>query len=194
MPRDAVIVECRFSRTNLMVVNMSEKGNPANVFFQNKPEKCVRPHMFAHCQPTHDYVTIWAVVMNVTGTNRRTVFCNRTTDAGQYRTFESFNITLGDSVSWVIILVVDAVVLQAVVSSHQRLSCDLTCTTKVIFLFLLVAGLAAKCCIMYTATRADIDGLNLRQKFSTDVTCVQRSSGLTTGRRHVSKRCGEELP
>ncbi|XP_025102005.1 uncharacterized protein LOC112568751 [Pomacea canaliculata] len=141
MPRDAVIVECRFSRTNLMVVNMSEKGNPANVFFQNKPEKCVRPHMFAHCQPTHDYVTIWAVVMNVTGTNRRTVFCNRTTDAGQYRTFESFNITLGEqvkhepskgctsssnknSVSWVIILVVDAVVLQAVVSSHQRLSCE----------------------------------------------------------------------
>lgn len=89
------MVECRFNRTRLKAVNMSEKGDPANVFFHNKSKNCSRPHVFAHCQPTHDYVTIWTVVMNVTGTNSRIVFCNRTTDAGHYRTFESFNITVG---------------------------------------------------------------------------------------------------
>ncbi|PVD27493.1 hypothetical protein C0Q70_12654 [Pomacea canaliculata] len=99
IPEGAVMVECRFNVSNLVLVNMSERGQPHNVFAGVKERRCERLLTFSHCRFTEDSVTLWAVFTNVTVAAARTVFCNQTTIADDTTVDKSFNITLGDYIT-----------------------------------------------------------------------------------------------
>lgn len=95
IPEGAVMVECRFNVSNLVLVNMSESGQPHNVFAGVKERRCERLLTFSHCLFTEESVSLWAVFTNVTVAAARTVFCNQTTIADDTTVDKSFNITLG---------------------------------------------------------------------------------------------------
>ncbi|XP_025101689.1 uncharacterized protein LOC112568572 [Pomacea canaliculata] len=97
MPKEAELVECRFRKQGLVLINMSDmssNGSTRTLHADVSSSSCSGNTFLYGCSFQEDYVTVWAVVLRETLEDVHTVFCNSSTAVKTEIVHTSLNITL----------------------------------------------------------------------------------------------------